>query len=124
MTGQKKRSLYRKTRKRKWHGRDRKKVQSSKETPYNKESEPNEPTPGTSNDQSDLSDSGEESDQPLSSSRKKMRLQSSEDESSVSSEEKGEAVQEENGYRLVDLKSFSSVLSTLHKCEGGEKYHT
>ena len=53
-----------------------------------------------------------------------MRLQSSEDESSVSSDEKGDAVQLENGYRLVDLKSFSSVLSSLHKCEGGEKNAT
>jgi len=50
-----------------------------------------------------------------------MRLQSSEDESSLSSEEKGEVLQLENGYRLVDLKSFSSVLSTLHNCDEGEK---
>jgi len=49
-----------------------------------------------------------------------MRLQSSEDESSLSSEEKGEVLQLENGYRLVDLKSFSSVLSALHNCDEGD----
>ena len=53
-----------------------------------------------------------------------MRFQSSEDECSSSSEEKIEvleAAEVENGYRFVDLKSFSSLLSTLHKCEEGEK---
>ena len=65
-----------------------KKAQLLKKSGCNKKSEPNESTPGTSHDQSDLSDSGEESDQLPSSSRKKMRFQSSEDESSSSSEEK------------------------------------
>jgi len=49
--------------------------------------------------------------------RKKMRFQSSEDESSSSFEEKKNllqvAAEVENGYMLVDLKSFSSVLSTF-----------
>ena len=34
---------------------------------------------------------------------------------------KFEVAEVETGYRLVDVKSFSSVLSTLHKCEEGEK---
>ncbi|XP_058973629.2 uncharacterized protein [Pocillopora verrucosa] len=123
MTGKKKRTVYRKTRKRKGHGGDRKKAQLLKKSGCNRKSEPNEPTPGTSHDQSDLSDFGEESDQLPSSSRKKMRFQSSEDESSSSSDENKkvfEVAEVEKGYRLVDLKSFSSVLSTLHKCEEGD----
>ena len=80
MTGKRKRSCYRKTRERKGFGGALKSPQSSKETP-SKETEI-ESRPGTSHDLSDQSDSGEESDQPLSSSRKKMKLQSSEDESS------------------------------------------
>ena len=78
MTGKRQRSCYRKTRKRKGFGGALKSPQSSKETP-SKETEI-ESRPGTSHDLSDQSDSGEESDQPLSSSRKKMKLQSSEDE--------------------------------------------
>ena len=79
MTGKRKRSCYRKTRKRKGFGGALKSPQSSKETP-SKETEI-ESRPGTSHDLSDQS-AGEQSDQPLSSSRKKMKLQSSGDESS------------------------------------------
>ena len=101
MTGKRKRSCYRKTRKRKGFGGALKSPQSSKETP-SKETEI-EPRPGTSHDLSDQSDSGEESDQPLSSSRKKMKLPTSEDESSDFAQET-EDVHEGNGYRLIDLE--------------------
>lgn len=84
-----------------------------------------QPRPGTSPERSDLSDaladeSGENSDQPISSSRKKMKLDISTDESSGNSAEEIEAVVDTSGYRLVDLKSLSSVLSSAHKCEKGE----
>ena len=114
MTGKRQRSCYRKTRKRKGLGGALKSSQSSKETP-SKETEI-ESRPGTSHDLSDQSDSGEESDQPLSSSRKKMKLQSSEDESSDFCQET-EEVHEGNGYRLIELEGLSSVLSNVHKCK-------
>lgn len=119
MTGKRKRSIFWKTRKGKGFGGAIKSPQSREETP-SKESEISESRPGTLHDQSDLLDSGEESDQPLSSSKKKMKLQSSEDESYISSAEETEAVEEGNGYRLVDLKSLSSVFSNVHKCKKGE----
>jgi len=50
MTGKKKRSVYRKTRKGKGHGGDRRKVQSLEKSRCNNEREPNELTPGTSHD--------------------------------------------------------------------------
>ena len=113
MTGKRKRSFYRKTRKRKGFGGALKSPQSSKETP-SKETEI-ESRPGTSHDLSDQS-AGAQSDQPLSSSRKKMKLQSSGDESSDFSQET-EEVHEGNGYRLIDWEGLSSVLSNVHKCK-------
>lgn len=63
------------------------------------------------------SDSVEESlNQPLSSSRKKMKSRISVVESSGSSdEEKGDKNTIE--YRLIDVKNLSSVFSTVHKCK-------
>ena len=64
------------------------------------------------------SSSAEENDQPVSASRKKMKLQL--DESSDSSKEEIETECNGEGYRLVDMEALSSSLSCVHKCEGGE----
>ena len=49
-----------------------------------------------------------------------MKLAISSDESSSSSAKETEAVVDTSGYRMVDLKSWSLVLSSAHKCEEGE----
>ena len=126
MTGSKKRSRYRKKRRGKGFGGSRRKEKSIDEV-FVKTREPviDQPRPGTSLERSDLSDalaneSGKDSDQLISSSRKKMKLDISSDESSGSSAEETKAVVDTSGYRLVDLKNLSSVLSSAHKCEKGE----
>lgn len=70
--------------------------------------------PGPSLEQCDaLSDDfSEESDQPLSFSRKKMKLHVSTDESPGNSDEKTEAGDDVSGYRLMDLNNF--IISVLH----------
>ena len=125
MVGTGKRSSYRKKRKGKGFGGSRRSVKSSKKAPV-KESETNDRSrPGTSVTEleiSDVSDSSEDSgqrDQPLSSSRKKMKLHISTDESSGSSDDDNETEVDTVGYRLVDLKNLSSVLCTVHKCKEG-----
>ena len=50
----------------------------------------------------------------------KMKLHVSTDESPGNSDEKTETGVDVSGYRLMDLKNLSSVLSTVHKCNGGE----
>ena len=74
----------------------------------------------TSHEGADASDS-EDSDQPLSSSVKKMKLFHSTQESLNSSDEESTGQCEATGYRLIDLQSLSSVLSAAHKCEEGVK---
>ena len=74
-------------------------------------------SPVTSHEGADASDS----DQPLSSSVKKMKLFHSTEESLNSSDEESTGQCEATGYRLIDLQSLSSVLSAAHKCEEGEK---
>ena len=74
-------------------------------------------SPVTSHEGADASDS----DQPLSSSVKKMKLFHSTEESLNSSDEESTGQCEATGYRLIDLQSQSSVLSAAHKCEEGEK---
>lgn len=82
--------------------------------------------PGTSQEQSlDAShseDSDTELEQPQSASRKKMKLYISEDESSDTAEKETKLQILEDGYRLIDLKNLSSVLSSIHSCrqEGEE----
>ena len=126
MTGSKKKSRYRKKRRGKGFGGSRRKEKSRDEASVEtREPVIDQPSPGTSLERSGLSDaladeSGEDSDRPISSSRKKMKLEISSDESSSSSAEETEAVVDTSGYRLVDLKSLSSVLSFAHKCEKGE----
>ena len=70
--------------------------------------------PGPSLEQCDaLSDDfSEESDQPLSFSRKKMKLHISTDEFPGNSDEKTEAGDDVSGYRLMDLNNF--IISVLH----------
>ena len=78
--------------------------------------------PSPSLEQSDaLSDDfRKESDQPLSFSRKKMKPHVSTDESSGNSDEETETGVDVSGYRLMDFTNLSLVLSTVHKCDGGE----
>ena len=116
---------YRKKRKGKGFGGSRRSVKSSKEAPV-KDSELNDRSrPGTSAtklETSDVSDSSEDSgqsDQPLSSSRKKMKLYISMDESSGSSDDDNETEVDTVGYRLINLKNLSSALCTVHKCKEG-----
>jgi len=46
-----------------------------------------------------------------------MKLHISTDESSSSSFEETETEADVSGYRLIDLKNLSSVLSSVHRCE-------
>ena len=112
MAGKKQRSRYGKTRKGKGFAGAKKKAKFSEET-LSKESEIAESRPGTSPDQSDVSDSAEEIEQLLSSSRKKMKLHIARDEYSGSSDEERETKLEASAYRLVNLKNLSSVLSNV-----------
>ena len=60
--------------------------------------------------------SGSESEQEISASRRKMELRdynSGEDLCATDTNL-------EQGYRHVDLKSFSSFISNVHKCNEGE----
>lgn len=123
MTGKKKQSSYRKVRKGKGFGGSRRREKSSEKTPA-KESDATEliDRPSGLFDQSDVSDesSADKSDKPLSSSRKKMKLHLSTDESSGSSDEETKIEVDSSGYRLIDLKNLSSMLSSVHKCEEGK----
>ena len=78
--------------------------------------------PNVSFDQSDVLDesSANESDKPLSCSRKKKKLHLSTDESSGSSDEETKIEVDSSGYRLFDLKNLSSMLSSVHKREEGK----
>lgn len=49
--------------------------------------------------------------------RKKMKPYISEDESSDTSEKETKVQILEDGYRLIDLKNLSSVISNIHSCE-------
>ena len=49
-----------------------------------------------------------------------MKPNVSSDESPGNSGEKTETGVDVSGYRLMDLKNLTSVLSTVHKCDGGE----
>lgn len=80
----------------------------------------NRAKPSTSQDDLEETDSSDP-DQPLSSSVKKMKLSYTKDESSNSSDEESTGQCEGTGYRLIDLQSLSSVLSSAHKYEEGEK---
>lgn len=61
-----------------------------------------------------------EADRPISSSRSKMMLSESFNDSSSDFDDdfKGDSV----AYRLIDLNNLSSSLSEAHVCEEGEKY--
>lgn len=126
MTGKKKRSSYRKTRKRKGFSGVHISEISAEET-VSEGSEIGEMAhskPGTSEEKiSDQeSSSAEDNDQPVSASRKKMKLQrvDSSDNSKDDEEEEKETEFNGEGYRLVDMEALSSTLSCVHKCEGGE----
>lgn len=111
MTGEKHRSRYRKTRK----GRGFRGVslhEQSAEESVSEESEIAVSSQGTSHKtQHEISDSDNEVEQPVSASKKKMKLHNSEDEIS---EEQTQELDEDN-YRLVHLKNLSSVLSSIHR---------
>ena len=121
MVGTKSNSSYRKTRKRKRFSGVH--VSVVKKEKAQKDLEIVHSKPGTSQEKCDHDESNssaEESVNTPSASRKKMRLYSSKDESFDSSEEEAETKIQGDGYRLVHLKTLSSALSSLHKCEDGE----
>ena len=120
MTGEKHRSRYRKKRKGKGFLGIPPHAKSVEESAL-KDDEIARSKPGTfweqSLDASSSEDSDTELEQPESASRKKMKLYISEDESSDTSEKETKVQILEDGYRLIDLKNFSSVLSNVHSCE-------
>lgn len=121
MTGEKHRSRYRKSRKGKGFSGVAKYKKATEET-ASEECEMPQSNPGTSHVQSDTEseDSHNESENPLSASRKKMKLHASEDDNSQGFEEETVAELSGDGYRLVHLKNLSSVLSSVHRCEEGQ----
>ena len=126
MAGKRQRSLYRRKWKGKGFGGCKRKGKIREENPSEEvEIDRAKPStsPATSHEGAGASDSedSEDSDQPLSSSVKKMKLFHSTEESLNSSDEESTGQCEATGYRLIDLQSLSSVLSVAHKCEEGEK---
>lgn len=103
------RSRYRPKRKGKGFGGSKRKKNLVEKNP-SEEVEIDRAKPSTSQDDLEDVDSSDP-DQPLSSSVKKMKL----------SDEESTGQCEGTGYRLIDLQSLSSVLSSAHKCEEGEK---
>lgn len=120
MTGEKHRSRYRKKRKGKGFLGIPPHAKSVEESAL-KDDEIARSKPGTFREQSLDASSSEDSDteleQPESASRKKMKLYISEDESSDTSEKETKVQILEDGYRLIDLKNLSSVLSNVHSFE-------
>lgn len=122
MTGEKHRSRYRKLRKGKGFGGVSLNTKCAEES-ISEESEIAESSEGesskTEHEKSARdSDNNDEVEQPVSASRKKMKLHNSGDE--ISEEET--EVMDENSYRLVHLRNLSSVLSSMHRCEGGQYF--
>ena len=119
MTGEKHQSRYRKKRKGKGFLANPPHPKSLEESVL-KDDEIARSKPGTSREQSlDAShreDSDTELEQPESAPRKKMKLYISEDESSDTSEKETKVQISEDGYRLIDFKNLSSVLSNIHSC--------
>jgi len=114
MVGTKKKNVYRKKRK----GKPFSGVQKQAKR-VTKTTEIADPTPSTSRD---CFDSESEMEEPISASRKKMKLESSRSDSffeSPESEDEKDAFQGQ-GYRLIDLNRFSSTLSEAHVCKEGE----
>ena len=74
-------------------------------------------TPSTSRDENQLSDS--DSKETVGSSRKKLNipllLYSSDEKYTFNTEES-------EGYRLINVKNFSTAVSKAHVCEKGEKF--
>jgi len=60
-------------------------------------------------------------EEPISASRKKMKLQSSLNDSSEPIESENDMFQGQ-GYRLIDLERLSSTLSEAHVCEEGKTF--
>lgn len=117
MAGYKKKNVYRKKRKRKPFSGVQKQAKRQKKT-----TEIVDPTPSTSRDCSDTAESElENMEEPISASRKKMKLQSSLNDSSGSFESENDMFQGQ-GYRLIDLERLSSTLSEAHVCEEGETF--
>lgn len=106
MVGRKKKNVYRKKRSGKPFTGVQK--QSKKAT---KRLDIEDPVPSATSSES----------QPISASRKKMRLETSDGDSSSGNNDE-EQIFRGQGYRLIDLNKFSSSLSEAHVCEEGEKY--
>ena len=60
--------------------------------------------------------SGSESELEINASRRKMELRGYNSDEDICAPD----TNLEQGYRLVDLKSFSSSISNVHKCNEGE----
>ena len=113
MTGTKKRSSYRKTRKEKGFGGCRRELKNCQETTQNRME--------MDQAQSVIStpvreDQASEEDKVISASRKKMKLMA-ESESSTSSDDELDTENKADGFRLIDIKSLSSALSKVHNCD-------
>lgn len=128
MVGEKKRSLYRK--KRKSGGF----VGAQKQAMNEKEASPDEHTeslavgpnrnPGTQTpNQAKVSESSEDSS-PVGTSRRKLSQHGYRDTGDLSKESEASISQhideDGKGYRFVDIGNLSSVLSNVHRCEGGK----
>lgn len=106
MVGTKKRSCYRKTRKGKGF-RGRPKQANTCEIATE-----NTAVGSTMEDAS----SSDETEQLISSSRKKMRLMPR----TISSAEETDKDVEESRYRLIDIRNLTSAMSELHECDEGK----
>lgn len=118
MPGKGQRSRYRRKRKGKGFGGSKRK-KNLVEKNLSEEVEIDRAKRSTSQHLEDVDSS--DPDQPLSSSVKKMKLSYTTEESQNSSDEESTGQCEGTGYRLIDLQSLSSVLSSAHKCEEGQK---
>jgi len=116
MAGYKKKNVYRKKRKRKPFSGVPKQAKRQKKT-----TEIVDPTPSTSRDNCSDTDIEFEMEEPISASRKKMKLQSSLNDSSEPIESENDMFQGQ-GYRLIDLERLSSTLSEAHVCEEGKTF--
>ena len=111
--GSKKRHRFRRSRKGKgFSGVSKHEVQRAETTETAAQSQ----TPSTS---SPVQPPEIESDKVTSASRTKMELHGYKDQSSSSSDD-DHSDDEACGYRLIDLRTFSSSISDLHKCDEGE----